>query len=105
MNTLFPASASRREFLASSALAAGTLALGGIDSIAAESITAPRFPIIGFSKPFQKLTAEQTADLVAGVGWDGIECPVRAKGQIEPERVADDLPRFAEVLRGRKLDV
>ena len=44
-------------------------------------------------------TPEQTAELVATVGWDGIECPVRAKGQIEPERAQDDLPKYAEALR------
>jgi len=108
-NSLMPGGArrsmSRREFLATGTLATGALALGGAGSIAAESESGPRFPIIGFSKPFQKFTAEQTAELVAKVGWDGIECPVRAKGQIEPERAADELPRFAEVLRRRKLDI
>src|SRR5262249_7891049 len=73
--------------------------------MAAEAKSDVRLPIIGFSKPFQKFTAEQTAELVAKVGWDGIECPVRAHGQIEPERAADDLPRFVEVLRRQKLDI
>src|SRR5262245_43766877 len=95
----------RRCFLAKSALAVGALALGGRASAGDQPSTAPRYPLIGFSKPFQNFTAEQTAELVAKVGWDGIECPVRAKGQIEPERVADDLPPFVEVLRGRKLDI
>lgn len=73
--------------------------LGTAGARAAQSNASPRFPIIGFSKPFQLLTAEQTAELVVQVGWDGIECPVRAKGQIEPERVAEELPRLVEVLR------
>ena len=64
-----------------------------------------RFPLIGFSKPFQKLDAERTAELVAAVGWDGIECPVRARGQVEPERAPDELPKFAEALRRRGRDV
>lgn len=62
---------------------------------------APRWPIIGFSKPFQTLDPEQTADTVAEIGWDGIECPVRAKGQVLPERVEEDLPKFVEALRKR----
>ena len=62
---------------------------------------APRWPIIGFSKPFQTLDPEQTADTVAEIGWDGIECPVRAKGQVLPERVEEDLPKFVEALRQR----
>jgi sugar phosphate isomerase/epimerase len=104
MNT-FNSSPTRRGFLAASALATAGLVLRGSGSIAAEPESSPRFPIIGFTKPFQALSAEQTAELVARVGWDGIECPVRARGQIEPERVADDLPRFVEVLRRQKLDI
>jgi sugar phosphate isomerase/epimerase len=105
MNLLSNSSATRREFLAAGTLAAGGLVLGATDSRATGSDTGPRFPIIGFSKPFQQFTAEQTAELVAQVGWDGIECPVRAGGQIEPGRVAEDLPRFVEVLRRQKLEV
>src|SRR5262249_29628500 len=96
---------SRRGFLASGAVAAGAFGLGQGRPVAAEPGEASRFPLIGFSKPFQKLDAEQTALLVATVGWDGIECPVRAKGQVEPERAADELPRFAEALRRKQRDI
>lgn len=64
-----------------------------------------RFPIIGFSKPFQNLGPDETAEVVAEVGWDGIECPVRAGGQIEPARVEEDLPKMVEALRRRKLEI
>ena len=83
---------SRRDFLATSALAASALGLGVAGSPAAESDATPRFPLIGFSKPFQKLTPDQTAELAGKVGWDGLEIPVRAKGQVEPERAPDELP-------------
>ena len=66
--------------------------------------TAPggRFKVIGFSKPFARLGAGETAELVAEVGWDGIDCPVRTKaGQIAPERVEEELPKMAEALRAR----
>ncbi len=76
------------------------------DGAAARSRAAAlRFPLIGFSKPFQDLDPNQTADLVSGVGWDGIEIPLRAKGQVEPERAPDDLPRFAEALRRSGRDI
>jgi sugar phosphate isomerase/epimerase len=65
----------------------------------------PRFPIITFSKPFQDLSFSDTADLLAEVGYDGIECPVRDKGQILPERVEDDLPKLHEALRARRIDL
>jgi sugar phosphate isomerase/epimerase len=95
----------RRKFLASGALAAGALGLGTTRSSGAGAGVTPRFPLMGFTKPFQTFTAEQTAELVAAVGWDGIEIPVRAKGQIEPERAADELPGFTEALRRQKRDI
>lgn len=58
-----------------------------------------RFSIIGFTKPFQSLTSQQVAETVAEIGWRGIECPIRANGQIEPARVADDLPELIEALK------
>ena len=100
-----PAATSRRDFLTQGAVAVGAFGLGRPGPVAAEAGQASRPPLIGFSKPFQKLDAEQTAELVAAVGWDGIECPVRARGQVEPERAADELPRFAEALRRRGRDV
>jgi sugar phosphate isomerase/epimerase len=98
---------SRRDFLAKGALAAGAgaLALGPVVSMAGGADAPPRFALIGFSKPFQKYTPAQTAELVDTVGWDGIEIPVRAKGQIEPERAPDELPKFAEALRRQKRDI
>src|SRR3954453_1671905 len=93
----------RRDFLRTGGLAAaGALGVGlpGSSSAAAPAAE-PRFPLIGFSKPFQDLGPDQTAELVATVGWDGIECPVRARGQIEPGRAPEELPRLAGALRRR----
>lgn len=95
----YPSRLSRRGFLAKSAYTVGALGLGFTGSNAAEVDAAPRFPLIGFSKPFQKFSPDQTAELVATVGWDGIECPVRRKGQVEPEHAPDELPKFSEALR------
>ncbi|HEY2343032.1 MAG TPA: sugar phosphate isomerase/epimerase family protein [Chthoniobacteraceae bacterium] len=64
-----------------------------------------RFKIIGFTKPFQDIGFEQTAKVVAEIGWTGIECPVRAKGQVLPERVEEDLPRLHEALQKNGLDL
>lgn len=83
----------RRRFLAT--IAAGMLAprLG----TAADGALA-RFPIIAFSKPFQNLNPLETADLLAEIGYDGIECPVRKNGQVLPARVEDDLPKMHDAL-------
>ena len=47
------------------------------------------------------MPGDTPAETVAAIGWDGIECPVRAKGQVLPERVEEDLPKFVEALRKR----
>jgi sugar phosphate isomerase/epimerase len=92
---------SRRAFLGSSA----ALLLDGRSSKAADDSKVYR--IIGFTKPFQKVSFEQAADTVAQIGWDGIECPLRSGGQIEPERAPDELPQLIEALnkRGKSIDL
>ena len=91
---------SRRQFLGHAAMTASMAALAP-KVLSAEGTTAPRFPIIAFSKPFQKLGPAETAELVANVGWDGVEMPVRKGGQVLPEKVEEDLPKFVEALRAR----
>ncbi len=50
-----------------------------------------------FTKPWKQPVPELGA-FVAGLGFDGIELPVRPGYQIEPERVGRDLPRVARQL-------
>jgi sugar phosphate isomerase/epimerase len=94
---------SRRQFLASSAATGAAFAIGQHPLSLAQSSSerSTRLKLIAFTKPFQEFSAGDTADFVADVGWDGVELPVRAKGQVEPERVEEDLPKFAEALRKR----
>jgi sugar phosphate isomerase/epimerase len=90
----------RRDFLRVTAMGAASSLLAAQHSFAESSGAA--YKVIGFSKPFANLGAEETANLVAEVGWDGMDCPVRAKaGQIAPERVEDELPKMAEALKKR----
>jgi sugar phosphate isomerase/epimerase len=96
-------SISRRHFIATSALALSASSLLSADAPTAR--TKSRFQLVGFIKPFQKLPYEQIAELVSEVGWNGIECPVRKGGAIEPERAEDELPRLVESLRKRDVDV
>lgn len=119
------AGVSRRAFLRATALgaAASTLpsrAAGapaeapvpqgepGASRAAAGSPARARWKVIAFSKPFTSLGVEETADLVADVGWDGIECPVRKTStHIDPDRVEEQLPRMVEALakRGREVSM
>jgi sugar phosphate isomerase/epimerase len=90
---------SRRQFLRNSALATASAALAAGRTAHAQS-PVERFKIIGFTKPFANLRADETAELVTEVGWDGIDCPVRSRaGQIAPERVEEELPKLVEALK------
>jgi sugar phosphate isomerase/epimerase len=64
-----------------------------------------RFDLIGFIKPFQKLSYTEIADISAEIGWDGIECPVRKGGTIEPPAVEDELPKLLEALKKNKIEL
>ena len=93
---------SRRRFLASSAV--GVLAgTAGGRALAATPPAARSYPLIGFTKPFADLSFDATADLVAEVGWDGVEVAVRegSSTHIAPARVEEDLPRMVEALGKR----
>ena len=80
--------------------AAGTtLSALGTDALAAPEAK-PACKIIGFSKPFQTDGPAETADIVAEVGWDGIECPVRPKGQIpRPSASRRSCPKWSRPSR------
>jgi len=97
-----PESLTRRDFVIKAATAATAL-VAASPGLFAQNVTEKRFTLIGFTKPFQHLSFEETADTVAEIGWDGVECPVRPKGQgqIEPERAPDELPQFVEALKSR----
>lgn len=91
----------RRDFLTRSALAA--VALGGMGSSLSLFGAGDSWPpaMAVFSKVYQevKLDFDQAAALTQEAGLDGVDCPVRPKGEIEPERAADDMPRYAEALK------
>jgi len=95
---------SRREFL-TRAVVAGAAASFAPAVLSADATAEKRFKIIAFSKPFQSLGPAETAALVVEVGWDGIEMPVRKGGQVVPEKIEDELPKFVEALRARGLDL
>ena len=95
---------SRRDFLVTSSAALTGLAFDST-SPAATPPPGQKFAIITFTKPFQTLSFDETADLVAEVGYHGIECPVRKNGQVLPERVEDDLPKLQSALKRRQLDL
>lgn len=100
-------SRSRREFLATLALASSTLALRPASLLGAPSAEPAAWPIVVFSKVYQelKLGFDESAEVTAAVGLDGIDCPVRPGGQVIPERAGEELPRYAAALQQRNRKV
>ncbi len=58
-----------------------------------------------FSKHLQWAKWDEMAAVAAECGFDGIDLAVRKGGHVEPEHVADDLPRAFEAVRKAGLDV
>jgi len=97
---------SRRQFLRTST-AVSVITLAGTFTMPLRAAESFASPIALFDKVLHqtKLTLEDSAALVAEVGLDGVDCAVRPKDQIEPERVKEELPRYRDLLakHGRKL--
>ena len=88
----------RRTFITSSIVTS-------IPAIAALGAHRERNPFCVFTKPFQSLSYDELADVVADLGLDGIEGTVRPGGHVTPVQVPDELPKMVEALRKRKLDL
>lgn len=93
----------RRDFLLTAAATGAALATGS--SLHAGPSGKRKNPLCAFTKHLQGLGFDQIADIAAEVGLDGIEAPVRKDGHVEPERVEEDLPKLAEALKKRGLEV
>jgi sugar phosphate isomerase/epimerase len=91
----------RRAFLQAASAGAAALALRP----AGAQEPRPAWKVGGFTKNLQDLSFEKTAEAAAEIGWEGIECPVRAKGHVLPERVEEDLPRLVEALKAKGLEL
>ena len=52
-----------------------------------------------------KMPLPELAKFVSDLGFDGIELPVRAGYQVEPERVHEDLPRAAKIMADHGLRI
>jgi sugar phosphate isomerase/epimerase len=61
--------------------------------------------ICAFEKFLQELSYDELADVIAELGFVGIEATVRQGGHVLPERVEDDLPKLVEALGRRDLEV
>ncbi|MBK5291007.1 MAG: TIM barrel protein [Acidobacteriia bacterium] len=75
----------------------------GMSAGAAVSLAAPVDPghklqVCAFSKHFHWLNVREASQLAASIGYDGLDLTVRKDGHVEPERVADDLPKAVQAI-------
>src|SRR5436305_15003873 len=87
----------RRHFLLAAGAAAG--------AVVPLSAAPAKHNIAIFSKHLHFLQGEQLAKGAAEIGFDGIDLTVRAKGHVEPDRVAQDLPPLVKIIRANGLEV
>jgi L-ribulose-5-phosphate 3-epimerase len=98
---------SRREFIARTLAASSAATLCGGSALPVIADGTPASPIVVFSKVYQelKLSFDDAAAVTAEAGIDGIDCPVRPGGEVMPEQVTGELPRYAAALRKRGLQL
>jgi len=96
---------SRREFITRAVTVSSAASLWGGVALSSLAAELPWPPIVVFSKVYQelKLDFDHAAEVTAAAGLDGVDCPVRPGGEILPERVAEEMPRYVEVLQKRNL--
>lgn len=88
----------RRTALAITAAVSAGVATGTTVSAQDTPAKAGFGPLCLFAKPLQWLTFTELTDLLDRQQWDGIEATIRSGGQVDPERVTEDLPRLVETL-------
>jgi L-ribulose-5-phosphate 3-epimerase len=99
-------SLTRREFIVRTAASIAALTTAPV-AVPAEPPRPHRLPIVIFTKAYQPLNLDfdKAAALTAAAGLDGVDSPVRPKGEILPEKAADDLPRYFQALQKRGLSI
>lgn len=91
---------SRRQFIRVGMVAA---AMAALPSSPAAPRKAP--PIALFEKPLQFLSYRELGEILAEIGFDGVEATIRRGGHISPERAVDELPEYVEGMKASGLEV
>jgi len=87
---------SRRSLLGLS----GSLMAGAMLRPLLAATPSPKLPEFSlFTKHLVGLPYDQLAEVVAGLGFTGVEAPVRKGGHVEPARVEEDLPKLVEAFK------
>jgi sugar phosphate isomerase/epimerase len=78
----------------------GSLLAGAMLRPVLAATPSPKLPAFNlFTKHLVGLPYDQLAETVAGLGFTGVEAPVRKGGHVEPARVEEDLPKLVEAFK------
>lgn len=89
---------SRRDFIRSG-MVIGTGIAVSPDVLAMQRQITVSPDICIFSKCLQFLDYQQLAEIIAKLGFDGVDLPVRKDGHVIPENVKDELPKVSKELQ------
>jgi sugar phosphate isomerase/epimerase len=90
----------RRSFLVSAGQAVSIATFAGAAGTTRQTASTDLRPeVIVFSKHLQFLDWNQLAETAGAIGFDGVDLTVRDGGHVSPERVEQDLPKAAEIIR------
>jgi sugar phosphate isomerase/epimerase len=96
----------RRDFIKATGMTVAGLGLtapGWTKTISATQ--KPNRPICVFTKCLQFLSMDEMGEVLAQIGFDGADVPVRPGGQIEPATVKNDLPLAVKILRKHGIEI
>lgn len=90
----------RRNFIQTTGLSAAGISLAGAgmaNSILTSKVV--KRPICAFTKCLQFLNFDEMGEVLARLGFDGADMPVRPGGQVEPSDIKTGLPLAVKTLR------
>ncbi|MDP2113472.1 MAG: TIM barrel protein [Bacteroidota bacterium] len=96
----------RRNFIQTTGLSAAGISLAGA-GMANSILTskAVKRPICAFTKCLQFLNFDEMGEVLARLGFDGADMPVRPGGQVEPADVKTGLPHAVKTLRKYGMEI
>jgi sugar phosphate isomerase/epimerase len=100
-----PDQPSRRQILTRGGAAAIAAVIGGAGALNARAADgfADSFEYCTFTKWLQMKSFDEMAEIVASMGFNGAEVPVRPKGHVLPENVETELPKMVAALKKNDL--
>lgn len=96
----------RRNFIKTTGLSVTGISLAGTGTAGSiRNGKAVKRPVCAFTKCLQFLTFDQMGEVLAKLGFDGADVPVRPGGQIEPKNVKTELSQAVKTLRKHGVEI